>query len=924
MSAKINFLRPLRGTATKTFKYYPPPADNWMLQRGYQAGKYFEGISEDVADIDHAFEILREYQNQPFFMIQGEFIPGTNLKKMIRRKRTDRAEQPATLRDRNLSLICFDVDGFKTTARVVDAIELFISELPAPFWEADYIYQFSASYGLTTDDLKCHLFFWLETSAPALDIREWIISYNKEKNWKNIIDPAVFVATQPIYTQRRICQGAPDPLKMILGLVKKSGALEWKPPARSTIPTRQISGRNEKSSEYSMSESIKQILTGASFHNEINKLALSLMGKGMVAADIKESIKGMMQAARDNISDPQRLRDWQVRFDDIDRSVDTAFDLVDNPAQSDLIAWLKAAPKDRILKEFPGKTFKKSPAELKEIIEVVATRTGIDKRELKKRVKGFKEKTQADESRGGRKKLRSDRQKEKIYEVIVDKHNYAAAADIVANILKKSDRQPPVFTTGGGLVYINYARLITIRQMAKKARLKKTGQKFCRNLSITPFRKPYHDLISRMGQDIRFINKPLGKEIDCPEKLASVVALGNSENNRELTGIVHAPFVQEDLTIFEKSGYDSSTGLFSMIDRPIKRPFQYPEDAYNYLRKEVLDEFPFKSELDAAVMISAMMALQQRPLLAQDPNGMPGFGITAPVQASGKTTLVNLATNAVLKTSVPVSSFSDDDEELKKHILAILLEGHNTILFDNIAQGTEIKSEELAKAMSAEVYSGRLLGMNRTVGVASSAIWFFTGNSILFSGDFATRVYPININPQMENPDTRHFKRHNLMDWVLEERQNILWALTSIIMNDENNETLKTGSRFKIWDKFIRNPIFHASGIDINAAITANKENDMDYINKKKLIQAMFKEFDGKEAASRELISNGFMPDTSTPANVMGELLEEILGKYSQNTRSVGRLLSKMVGRAYGDLVLTRLDKDRAYWQVEKIKTEDD
>lgn len=919
MSHKINFLKPLSGCATKSFVYNVEKLE-WQLESDYKAGKLFDGYSFPVENIAQAFDLIKKYSSYPVVIVQGGFVPGINLKNIYRIKKEDRADgRKPTLIDRTLNLFYFDIDGYECSEFGQKAIELFIQELPAPFWEADYIYQYSSSHGLFGDGkLKCHLFFWLESPVMNTDIRAWVIEYNKEKNWKKVLDPAVFVANHLTYIHQRKCSGAPDPVQDFLGFVEKSGNLDWSPPKRqlSEAP-RKISSR-KTSAPYSLAEGVRQILIGASFHDEINKMALSLMAKGIAAAEIKETIKGMMLAARENISDAKRLQDWKTRFNDIDRSVDSAFDLVDNPSQPDLLNWLAAAPKERVLKEFPRKTFRKTPAELKEIIDAVAARTGMDKRELKRRVKGFKEKTENMEKTMGRVDLMKDRRKRNIFEVLVNDHNALEASEEIAKILKASRRWPPVFVYGSGLAYVEFDKLITIRQMSKKHAANQRGERFCRTPVIRSFKKPFHDLIGRLGADIRFVRKSLGKEVQCPEKLASVIAMGSSRENRELTGIVNCPFVQANWEVFQKNGYDSETGLYSIIETKIPKEPMDTFDAYTFLREEVLAEFPFQDELDTVVMIASMLALMQRPLLAQDSAGMPGFGIIAPVQSSGKTTLVNLATSAILKNTIPASNFSTDEEEMSKHILALLREGHPCVLFDNVPHGTEIKADVLAKAMSSDVYSGRLLGETKTLSVPSSAIWFFTGNNIRFSGDFSTRVFPIHLNPRMENPDTRKFRRQNVLDWTLNNRSQILQALISIIQDGRDYESLKTGSRFKLWDRYIRLPLHKASGVDINEAIETNKEHDTDFINKKKLIEALWKTFDKVPFVSRNVIAKGFPHGVDSDPLPLGERLEEILGKHRDSSKSVGKLLGKMIGRVYGELVMSRVDTDRAWWQIEK------
>ncbi len=74
------------------------------------------------------------------------------------------------------------------------------------------------------------------------------------------------------------------------------------------------------------------------------------------------------------------------------------------------------------------------------------------------------------------------------------------------------------------------------------------------------------------------------------------------------------------------------------------------------------------------------------------------------------------------------------------------------------------------------------------------------------------------------------------------------------------------------------------------------------------------------EVTSLTIIRESF--DDKTPKNAIGELLDEISGKYATSTRSLGRLLSKMVSRTWGGLILTRENTDKAYWLVKKIESD--
>ena len=924
---KINYLEPLRGIATKTF-LFDPEKEVWNIQSSYRAGKKFNGYSYEVSNIREAYEIIKKYHRTPRFMIQGGFKEGIELKDIYRLKRARTVvengivkELKPTLEDRPLQFFCLDVDDYQCDYQGTDAVEYFIAQLPSEFWEADYIYQFSASYGLISTDLKCHLFFWLEKEILNTDLRNWCRDYNEKQNWRKILDPAVFTATQPIYTQRRICKGAPDPVENLLGFVEKTGNLEWKPVLQSPSSKKSVSGykssyisATQSNSDFSIGKSIEKILKGESFHNELRSSALSLCNQGFPIKKVKEMLKGIMNSARSGLT-AQRLETWKTRYNDIDRLVEGCFQLLLNPSQQDLLEWLKIAPPEQVLKEFASKVFRKTDEELIEIIDIVHTRTKISKAVLLKRVrqyKKFSDQKSADEQRV---KLREDRAKRNIYEVIVNKHNYAQAADEIARILSASSRKPPVFSTYSGLHYIEEANAVTIREMSRRSREKKAGRKIYKGTIMRTYNRPFHSLIGRMGMDIRFVEKELGEEIKCPDIVAGIVGTGQSKYFREITGIVECPFIQRDYTPFNQHGYDKTTGLYSTVQEKIP-DLQSPEKAYEYLVHEVFAEFPFKDKLSEAVMVSAVLALMQRPVLAQDPAGMPGFGITAPVQSSGKTTLVNTAANIIYQRSLSASTFSEDDEELTKHILAVFDENHSCILFDNLKQGSEVKSDVLAKAMSSEIFSGRLLGVNKTLTLQSAVIWFFTGNNITFTGDFSTRIFPIELNPRMENPEERIFKRENVIEWVLEKRLYIISALFSLILGASDIEmNLPTASRFRLWDKYIRDPIYFASGIDVNQAININKEKDQDFMLKKNLITNIYEVFKNKLITSRDIINNAFVEDGGNI--LLSEPLEELLGKkYCDQPKSLGRMLSRMVDRTYNNLSLIRENKDRAYWQI--------
>ena len=84
MTHKINFLKPLSGSATKSFVYNVEKLE-WQLEAGYKMGKLFDGYSFPVENITESFGIIKKYSDYPVFMIQGDFLPGISLRSIHRR-----------------------------------------------------------------------------------------------------------------------------------------------------------------------------------------------------------------------------------------------------------------------------------------------------------------------------------------------------------------------------------------------------------------------------------------------------------------------------------------------------------------------------------------------------------------------------------------------------------------------------------------------------------------------------------------------------------------------------------------------------------------------------------------------------------------------------------------------------------------------
>ncbi len=120
-----------------------------------------------------------------------------------------------------------DVAPLDDPERAVNAI--IEKYLPACFQNVSYHYQWSNSAGIHGwDKVRLHLWYWMDRPIQDKNLHAWAKKLNSNyPHAKKLIDPAVYVSTQPHYTASPILEGFDtDPCPMRSGLVwRKSGML---------------------------------------------------------------------------------------------------------------------------------------------------------------------------------------------------------------------------------------------------------------------------------------------------------------------------------------------------------------------------------------------------------------------------------------------------------------------------------------------------------------------------------------------------------------------------------------------------------------------------------------------------------------------------------------------------------------------------
>lgn len=303
------------------------------------------------------------------------------------------------------------------------------------------------------------------------------------------------------------------------------------------------------------------------------------------------------------------------------------------------------------------------------------------------------------------------------------------------------------------------------------------------------------------------------RKCDPPDRVVSLLGAASGEwRLPALTGLTAAPTLRADGTLLDRPGYDAATGLFGVFDpadfpgidpRPTRAQALAALDTLRQLFGESAFEGGAQSA-HAAVALAATITACLRHSLKK---GAPIFGFSAPKIGSGKTTAAQAATQVATGYVPAVLSWPNNEIELRKSLLSVLLAGDTAVLIDNIE--APVKSATLCAIITSDTYKDRLLGTNLTTAVSTAVTWFLTGNGLEVVGDLTSRTLLCLLDAEVERPEEREFK-HDLGEYIAGHRGALLCAALTIplaYLAAGAPAVAARPSRFKDWDRLVRRPL---------------------------------------------------------------------------------------------------------------------
>jgi putative DNA primase/helicase len=273
-------------------------------------------------------------------------------------------------------------------------------------------------------------------------------------------------------------------------------------------------------------------------------------------------------------------------------------------------------------------------------------------------------------------------------------------------------------------------------------------------------------------------------------------------------GVINSPTLRPDGTPLDKVGYDSKTGLILINSPEVKvnpRPSrQEAEDAIELLR-DLYVETKFKNEGARGVALSLDLSTV---LCGAIPN-TPIHIIKAPVGASGKTYVVQIA--HVLATGdkcVPMGR-TRNPEEFEKRLSTLFMEGRQLIFLDN--HNGILQHDLLCQATTGDKVLIRKFGVLENIEVPTRAVIAATGNGISISSDLDRRTLLAEIDTGLAKPQFKKYRKPSPLDLILADRAKYIKAVLTIPLayiaagcpEVSNKQVLD----FEDWDRLVRFPL---------------------------------------------------------------------------------------------------------------------
>ena len=403
--------------------------------------------------------------------------------------------------------------------------------------------------------------------------------------------------------------------------------------------------------------------------------------------------------------------------------------------------------------------------------------------------------------------------------------------------------------------------------------------------------------------------------VDPPNAVAEVLLARFGEwRFPSIAGVIMTPTLRPDGSLLSEHGYDLDTKLYHIVDprlelaSNLENPTRKDaEESLAHLRG-LLAEFPFVTEVDRAVALSAIIASVVRAAM----NVVPLTAVNATAPGSGKSFFVDLCAAICTGEHCPVIGTGKDEIELEKRLGGVLLEGRPILSIDNVTG--DLGGGFLCMAVERPLVSIRKLCGSDMYDIPNSITLMATGNQLVIYGDLVRRTLFTNLDAQLERPELRQFTS-NPVKTVLANRglyvSDALRIVRAYIVAGKPSRLPPLAS-FEEWSDLVRSALVWLGCEDPVLSMQTARDADPQFEQHRTIACLWYATFGSTGLTVQEVVQKSsalaasFGPNPSPPPEFNEALTTYFADRNGINTRRLGKWLSSVENRIVSGLKFTR------------------
>lgn len=492
-------------------------------------------------------------------------------------------------------------------------------------------------------------------------------------------------------------------------------------------------------------------------------------------------------------------------------------------------------------------------------------------------------------------------------QVLVSPGEMVRALDDTLNILAQN--KGCLYNMGGGLV-----------------RLKRDVEEFLvfEEIPLPALRT----VVERMVEYVKTCKNGVAS-IDAPRDLIQMLAVMADYGSSiwKLQEILTTPTLTPSGEPLVKRGYHEDLAIYldcpeSLEDLDLNGD---PVAAFNFVQ-DLLVDVPFERDEHKAVAMTSLITPVIRTAI-QGPVPIVLFDSTT--RGAGKGLLADMTSIIATGRRAVIQPYVNE-QEFEKRVTALLQMGLRTVVIDNIDR--PFGGPTLDALLTADMWTGRVLGETKMIKFRSRAHWMATGNNIQIQGDLDRRALRCYIAPGMENPEKRDpskYKYPQVLKHIAANRREYVQAILTFMKAYIDKGcptipgTLGLGS-FEEWSRIVRGAVMFYGMADPVASQDALR-SDSAVATWGILLGAARTIWGDTWFSAREIYDTAFRQASGIGSKAsivqLETSLEELLGTGQPSARAVTFILKRWLNRVVdGKKLVKSAQKDRTKGYVFRIE----